>query len=51
MIRKQAALWSLLGSLLLSCFAIAGCNTVEGVGRDIENLGDAIEDEADDARR
>jgi predicted small secreted protein len=29
----------------------AGCNTVEGVGRDVERLGDAIEDEARDTRR
>lgn len=29
---------------------LAGCNTIEGVGRDVERLGDAIEDEADDAR-
>jgi predicted small secreted protein len=29
----------------------AGCNTVEGVGRDVERLGDAIEDEASETRR
>lgn len=28
---------------------LAGCNTTEGVGRDIEAAGDAIEDAADDA--
>ena len=33
-----------------SAFA-AGCETVEGVGEDIENLGDEIEDEARDSRR
>jgi predicted small secreted protein len=27
-----------------------GCNTVEGVGRDLERAGDAIQDEADDTR-
>ena len=49
---KQKTLWSWLGALILSTSALlAGCNTVEGVGRDIENLGDEIEDEADDARR
>jgi predicted small secreted protein len=41
---------SLLGALLLSTASIAGCNTVEGVGQDVEELGDEIEDEADDAR-
>ena len=30
---------------------LGGCNTVEGVGRDIENAGDAIEDEAREQRR
>jgi predicted small secreted protein len=30
---------------------VGGCETVEGVGRDIENAGDAIGDEARDERR
>ena len=29
---------------------LSACNTIEGVGRDLERAGDAIEDEADDAR-
>tara|TARA_R110002096_G_scaffold173781_2_gene348278 strand:- start:471640 stop:471810 length:171 start_codon:yes stop_codon:yes gene_type:complete len=29
---------------------LAACNTVSGVGRDIENAGDAIADTADDAK-
>ena len=29
---------------------IAGCNTVEGFGEDVEAAGDAIEDEAGDRR-
>ena len=29
---------------------LSGCNTVEGVGRDLERAGDAIQDEADDTR-
>ena len=41
---------SLLGVVLFSAFAV-GCETVEGVGEDIEELGDEIEDEANDARR
>jgi predicted small secreted protein len=28
-----------------------GCNTVEGVGQDVENLGDKIGDEARDEKR
>jgi predicted small secreted protein len=30
---------------------LAGCNTVEGVGQDVERLGDKIGDEARDQRR
>lgn len=30
--------------LLLAAFALAGCNTVEGMGRDIESAGQAIQD-------
>jgi predicted small secreted protein len=40
----------LIGVLLLSAFS-AGCATVEGVGEDIEDLGDEIEDRANDAQR
>lgn len=29
---------------------LAACNTVSGVGRDIESAGDAIADTADDAK-
>jgi predicted small secreted protein len=41
---------ALFGVVLFSAFAV-GCETVEGVGEDIEELGDEIEDEANDARR
>jgi predicted small secreted protein len=41
---------SLLGIVAFSAFAV-GCETVEGIGEDVENLGDEIQDEADDARR
>ena len=34
-----------VGCLVL---AIAGCNTVEGIGRDIETAGDTIEKTAND---
>jgi predicted small secreted protein len=43
-------------SVLLPLVSAAGltllsaCNTVEGVGRDLERAGDAIQDEADDTR-
>lgn len=41
---------SLLGVLLFAGFAV-GCETVEGVGEDLEELGDEIEDQARDASR
>jgi predicted small secreted protein len=31
--------------------AMAGCNTVEGAGRDTERAGENIQDAANDARR
>jgi predicted small secreted protein len=39
-----------LGAVLLSGFS-GGCATVEGVGEDVQDLGEEIEDEAEDARR
>jgi predicted small secreted protein len=38
---------TLCGALL----GLGGCNTVEGVGQDVENLGDKIGDEARDQKR
>lgn len=39
-----------LALVLLSMLGVAaiGCNTVEGVGEDVESAGDSIEDAADD---
>ncbi|MCA9304799.1 MAG: entericidin A/B family lipoprotein [Phycisphaerales bacterium] len=34
----------------LASFTMSGCNTVEGVGRDVESAGDAIADTARDAK-
>ncbi len=34
----------LIGSLLLiSAFALTGCNTVEGMGKDLEKAGEAVQ--------
>ena len=33
-------------SLILSLFALCACETAEGLGRDIKNVGKAIEEEA-----
>lgn len=35
-------------SFVALLLGLAGCNTVEGFGEDVESAGDAIEDEADD---
>ncbi len=32
-------------------YALSACNTTEGAGKDIENLGDNIEDAARDAKK
>lgn len=39
-----------IAALALSALPLAGCNTTEGIGRDIEATGDAIEDAASDAK-
>ncbi len=32
--------------LLTTGFALAGCNTVEGLGRDVQSVGDTVADAA-----
>jgi predicted small secreted protein len=34
--------------LVASLFAVSACNTIHGVGRDVESVGDTIADEAKD---
>jgi predicted small secreted protein len=31
-----------------ACLLVASCETIKGVGRDIENAGEAIDDAVDD---
>jgi predicted small secreted protein len=40
-----------LGVAGLWLLSAGGCSTVEGFGRDVERLGDTIEDEAQDTRQ
>lgn len=42
MIRKFIALFMLGGGL-----ALAGCNTIEGAGKDVQSVGQTVEDAAD----
>jgi predicted small secreted protein len=44
--RKMVALLSLIG-FAIAASAVAGCNTVEGVGKDVKAGGQAIEKAAD----
>jgi predicted small secreted protein len=43
---------TLVAALVLAgvAFLIAGCNTVEGMGEDVEATGDSISDTAHDAK-
>lgn len=41
---------SLSHIFLVGITVLAGCNTVQGAGQDIESAGDAIEDTARDAQ-
>jgi predicted small secreted protein len=43
----QSAL--LLSALALPAAALTGCNTTKGVGKDVENVGEEIQDVADEA--
>ena len=46
------SLWIILGLTLLAGVGVtmSACNTVEGVGRDVEAAGDGIADTASDAK-
>lgn len=42
MVRKLFALFMLSGGI-----ALAGCNTIEGVGRDVQSVGETVAEAAD----
>lgn len=37
----------LTAALLAGSLALAGCNTIEGLGEDIQSAGETVEDAAD----
>jgi predicted small secreted protein len=39
----------LLSALALPTAALTGCNTSKGFGKDVESVGEEIQDEADEA--
>lgn len=48
---RVACLGAIVISMCVGAFAMcAGCETTEGAGRDLEKLGDNIEDAASDAK-
>lgn len=47
-ISKQARVIFMLGLLVLASITLAACETMEGAGEDIEDAGEAIQNEADD---
>ncbi|MCA9291326.1 MAG: entericidin A/B family lipoprotein [Phycisphaerales bacterium] len=49
-IRHVAAVLGIVALVGFMLATIPACNTVEGVGRDLEATGDAIGDAADDAK-
>lgn len=38
--------WKLTGLTLLAALALSACNTIAGVGRDVESVGETVEDAA-----
>ena len=40
---KENRMKPLIAVLIAAAFTLAGCNTVEGLGQDIEKAGDAIQ--------
>jgi predicted small secreted protein len=41
---------TMLAAILLALMGLAGCNTVEGVGKDIERGGEQLQDSAEKRR-
>lgn len=48
---KMIGTLSLLLVMLAGPLTLMGCNTVAGVGEDLEAAGDAIEDKAEEKKR
>ena len=44
---KNSTLWRVL-ALSLALGALTACNTMEGAGKDVEALGNAVEEEAEE---
>lgn len=42
--------FSAIFTLAIASLIISGCNTISGIGRDIESVGDTVADTADSAK-
>ncbi len=50
-VTEKTVFLAVFGAVLVSGGLLTGCNTIEGVGKDVERAGDAISDEARETRR
>ncbi len=42
--------WVLVAGMLTAMSLLSACNTMSGLGKDVEAAGDAVSDTADDAK-
>lgn len=50
--KKTSAIhWAVLGLFLASMVSLGACNTVEGMGQDVESAGEGIQEGADDVQK
>jgi predicted small secreted protein len=47
---KQKSLKTILSFALMSTFLLSGCNTIQGIGKDVQSAGKGIERGADTVR-
>jgi predicted small secreted protein len=38
--------WKMTGLSVMVALAVTGCNTIAGLGRDVESIGNTVEDAA-----
>lgn len=48
--RSTLAVWLVSGILLAAMLALSACNTVSGLGRDVEAAGETLSDTAEDVQ-
>ena len=48
---KKILSTTVIGAFIASTFGLAGCNTIQGAGKDVEKGGEKIQKEAVEAKR